>query len=47
MNSDEVPFLRDHRRLCETSVSTGRVRERPVRLNETHFLDYASWSPDG
>jgi Tol biopolymer transport system component len=47
VNPDEVLFLRDHRRLCVVSVSTGRVRELPFRQDGTFFLDYPSWTRDG
>ena len=29
------------------SVSTGRVRELPIRQDGTFFLDYPSWARDG
>jgi Tol biopolymer transport system component len=47
VNPDEILFLRDHRRLCVISISTGRVRELPFQMDGTYFLDYASWSGDG
>ena len=47
VNADEILFLRDHRRLCVISVSTGRIRELPFRMDGTYFLDYPSWSRDG
>jgi Tol biopolymer transport system component len=47
VNPDEILFLRDHRRLCVISVSTGRIRELPFQLDGTYFLDYPSWSRDG
>ena len=47
VNPDEILFLRDHRRLCVVSVSTGRVRELPFHQDGTFFLDYPSWTRDG
>ena len=47
VNPDEILFLRDHRKLCVISVSTGRVRELPFLQDGTFFLDYPSWSRDG
>jgi Tol biopolymer transport system component len=47
VNADEILFLRDHRRLCVISVSTGRIRELPFQMDGTYFLDYASWARDG
>jgi Tol biopolymer transport system component/predicted Ser/Thr protein kinase len=47
VNPDEILFLRDHRRLCVISVSTGRIRELPFQLDGTYFLDYPSWARDG
>ena len=47
VNADEILFLRDHRRLCVISVSTGRIRELPFQMDGTYFLDYPSWARDG
>jgi len=47
VNPDEILFLRDHRRLCVISVSTGRIRELPFQQDGTFFLDYPSWTRDG
>jgi eukaryotic-like serine/threonine-protein kinase len=47
VNPDEILFLRDHRRLCVVSVSTGRIRDLPFHLDGSYFLDYPSWARDG
>ncbi len=47
VNPDEILFLRDHRLLCVISVSTGRIRDLPFRMDGTYYLDYPSWSRDG
>ena len=46
-NSDEILFLRDHKRLAILSVSTGKVRFLPGYSEGSYILDYPSWSPDG
>ena len=46
-NPDEILFLRDHRRICVVSVSTGRVHELPLKLDGTYILDYPFLTPDG
>jgi Tol biopolymer transport system component len=47
VNPDEILLLRDHRLLCVISVSTGRIRDLPFRMDGTYYLDYPSWSRDG
>jgi eukaryotic-like serine/threonine-protein kinase len=46
-NSDEILFLRDHKRLAVVSVSTGRVKFLPGYSEGSYILDYPSWSRDG
>ena len=46
-DSDEILFLRDHKRLAVLSIGTGRVRFLPGYSEGSFMLDYPSWSPDG
>ncbi|MFI5197120.1 MAG: hypothetical protein ACHQJD_00745 [Thermoanaerobaculia bacterium] len=34
--------LEQYPELCVISVSTGRIRELPLQMDGTYFLDYAS-----
>ena len=45
--TDEILFLRDHKRLALVSASTGKVRFLPGYSEGSYVLDYPSWSRDG